>query len=89
MLLHLSGRYWRRGGAVARLRVLAGHGQEDLMASTINEPGRWLALDTSASLRTRSLDDSHVQALAGSIALQGMLVEGATAGRCCRSSLRV
>jgi ParB/RepB/Spo0J family partition protein len=53
----------------------AGHEQEDLMASTINEPGRRIALDNiRVPENVRSLDDSHAQALAGSIALQGMLV---------------
>src|SRR4051812_22215330 len=45
------------------------------MATTINEAGRRMALDEiRVPENVRSLDDSHVQALAGSIALQGMLV---------------
>jgi ParB/RepB/Spo0J family partition protein len=53
----------------------AGHEQEDLMASTINAPGRRIALDNiRVPENVRALDSEHVQALAGSIKLQGILV---------------
>jgi ParB/RepB/Spo0J family partition protein len=49
--------------------------QEDLMTSTIREAGRRIALEQiRVPENVRALDDAHVQALAGSIALQGMLV---------------
>jgi ParB/RepB/Spo0J family partition protein len=49
--------------------------QEDLMATTAHETGRRIALDAiRVPENVRALDDAHVQALAGSIALQGMLV---------------
>jgi ParB-like nuclease domain len=49
--------------------------QEDLMRSTIQEAGRRIALEQiRVPENVRALDDAHVQALAGSIALQGMLV---------------
>jgi len=45
------------------------------MASTAPEIGRQVALDRiRVPDNVRTLDDAHVQALAGSIALQGMLV---------------
>jgi ParB-like nuclease domain len=45
------------------------------MATTVHEAGRRIALDEiRVPENVRSLDDSHVQALAGSIKLQGMLV---------------
>jgi len=45
------------------------------MATTVHEAGRRLALgEIRVPENVRSLDDAHVQALAGSIALQGMLV---------------
>jgi hypothetical protein len=45
------------------------------MATTVHEAGRRIALDAiRVPDNVRALDDSHVQALAGSIALQGMLV---------------
>ena len=45
------------------------------MASTASEIGRQVALDRiRVPENVRALDDAHVQALAGSIALQGMLV---------------
>jgi len=44
------------------------------MATTVHEAGRRIALDEiRVPENVRSLDDLHVQALAGSIALQGML----------------
>jgi hypothetical protein len=43
------------------------------MATTVHEAGRRIALDEiRVPENVRSLDDLHVQALAGSIALQGM-----------------
>jgi ParB/RepB/Spo0J family partition protein len=49
--------------------------QEDLMTSTIHEAGRRIAVEEiRVPENVRALDDAHVQALAGSIALQGMLV---------------
>ena len=45
------------------------------MATTVHEAGRRIALDEiRVPENVRALDDAHVQALAGSIALQGMLV---------------
>jgi ParB/RepB/Spo0J family partition protein len=45
------------------------------MATTVHEAGRRIALDEiRVPENVRALDDSHVQALAGSIKLQGMLV---------------
>ena len=45
------------------------------MASTINVPGRRIALDNiRVPENVRALDSEHVQALAGSIKLQGILV---------------
>src|SRR5215207_1916269 len=45
------------------------------MDTTVHEAGRRIALDEiRVPDNVRSLDDAHVQALAGSIALQGMLV---------------
>jgi ParB-like chromosome segregation protein Spo0J len=45
------------------------------MATTVHEPGRRIALDgIRVPANVRALDDAHVQALAGSIALQGVLV---------------
>src|SRR4051794_10586872 len=49
--------------------------QEGQMATIAAEPGRRVALDRiRVPENVRGLDDAHVQALAGSIALQGMLV---------------
>src|SRR4051794_25943275 len=49
--------------------------QEGQMATIAAEPGRRVALDRiRVPENVRTLDDAHVQALAGSIALQGMLV---------------
>src|SRR5215211_2910490 len=43
--------------------------------STMQESGQWIALDRiRVPDNVRSLDEAHVQALAGSIALQGILV---------------
>jgi hypothetical protein len=45
------------------------------MATTIHEPGRRIAIDEiRVPENVRALDDAHVQALAGSIKLQGILV---------------
>ena len=45
------------------------------MATTIHETGRRIALDEiRVPENVRALDDAHVQALAGSLKLQGMLV---------------
>ena len=45
------------------------------MATTITQSGRLVALDQiRVPENVRALDDAHVAALAGSIALQGMLV---------------
>ena len=45
------------------------------MATTIPESGRRIALDDiRVPENVRALDDAHVQALAGSLKLQGMLV---------------
>ena len=45
------------------------------MTSTIHEAGRRIALEQiRVPENVRALDDAHVQALAGSITLQGMLV---------------
>ena len=45
------------------------------MATTIHDAGRTVALDQiRVPENVRALDDAHVQALAGSISLQGMLV---------------
>ena len=45
------------------------------MTSTIDEAGRRIAVEEiRVPENVRALDDAHVQALAGSIALQGMLV---------------
>jgi ParB-like nuclease domain len=68
---------WRACG-VGGERPASGAGQkiqEDLMATTVHETGRRIALgEIRVPENVRSLDDAHVQALAGSIALQGMLV---------------
>jgi hypothetical protein len=49
--------------------------QEDLMTSTVDEAGRRIMVEEiRVPENVRALDDAHVQALAGSIALQGMLV---------------
>jgi ParB family chromosome partitioning protein len=55
----------------------AGHHQvqEDHVTTTTQDAGRHVALDQiRVPDNVRALDDAHVQALAGSIALQGMLV---------------
>jgi ParB/RepB/Spo0J family partition protein len=49
--------------------------QEDLMATTVDATGRRIAVaEIRVPENVRALDDAHVQGLAGSIALQGMLV---------------
>jgi ParB/RepB/Spo0J family partition protein len=49
--------------------------QEDLMATTADATGRRIAVaEIRVPGNVRALDDAHVQALAGSIALQGILV---------------
>jgi ParB-like chromosome segregation protein Spo0J len=45
------------------------------MATTVNEAGRRIALDEiRVPQNVRALDDAHVQALAGSITLQRILI---------------
>jgi hypothetical protein len=49
--------------------------QEDQGATSTQQPGRLLALDRiRVPDNVRALDEAHVEALAGSIKLQGMLV---------------
>src|SRR5512132_4237675 len=72
-----GGTPWRAcGWAGIGLATGVGHEvQEDLMTSTIDEAGRRIAFEEiRVPENVRALDDAHVQALAGSIALQGMLV---------------
>ena len=80
----LTGRPATRGWhALAGVRVGgdrpasgAGHRvQEDQMATTTQQTGRLVALDRiRVPENVRALDEAHVEALAGSIKLQGMLV---------------
>src|SRR5215216_5694132 len=62
------------GGGSARQRG-GPQAQEGQMATTAPEIGRQIALDRiRVPENVRTLDDAHVEALAGSIRLQGMLV---------------
>ena len=65
----------RGGGGSARQRGGPRVPKEDHVSTLTHEAGRQVALERiRVPDNVRALDDAHVQALAGSIALQGMLV---------------